>query len=793
MTVFWLLGTYAGGILLAGALRSVPTPEVSALALCLFAAWFRLRKSVWALLPAGGIFLLLGVLWAGQAHLPPRQHDHVSRFITEQPCVIEGTMRRAATFHDGRSRFELEVSKVLRGTRAAQASGLVRVSVGEGQIPAIEGQTLRLRSRLRAPRNFGSPGEFDWVGHLAGQDIFVTAYLADAAQAVVIDRQDRSKTTVSMIAAFRRSLAERIEAAVPVPEAGLVQALVIGMRDGVTPAQRRFLSEGGVAHLFAISGLHFGMLALLLYVGCRWLYRRSTRLLLWCPPRRVIPLLLILPMGGYLLLSGNGLAARRAFLMTTAASLLYSGNRRTGPLQLLASAALAILLFEPLALFRPAFQLSFAGLAGILFWLPGWQSPLNRTPAWVRWPALLCLTTLAATLATAPLTLWHFQTFAPASLLTNLAATPIIAWGAVPLGLAGVLLSSFAPQAAETCFAAAGYLTACALQIVAWLISLPGLAAIRYFPSQGDLWAAILLLAALTVRGRRPARWLLRCSLAAGALCFFLPPAATDPTLRIVAFSVGQGDATLVSLGQGHDYLIDGGGMPRSSFDPGERLIAPALGRLKVRKLKGVLLTHDHPDHLEGLHFILDHFPVDKVYSGIPAEDLEPALLAIIKRRNIPLEILSSGWCELDAGDKARLSIFTPRQDHNDINERSLAVYAGFGTEGVLLTGDMGPASLRQLKKAGMPGPTTLLKLPHHGSRASLPARFLTYLNPRLAFVSAGRNNSHRLPHPATVSLCEDLAIPLCRTDLQGTLTFASNGRGWAASCGTHGFFIDEY
>ena len=780
MHVFWLFGAYASGILLASVQKSPADPLLCIPGMLLFIAWVLFRKSVWGILPAIGAFMLLGFVWASQAQLPPRSNDHISGFVDGEPCVIEGTMQHLASYSDGRSRFDFDVTKILRGTSSAKASGLVRVSVRQGVIRAVEGQTLRLRSRLRVPRNFGSPGEFDYVGHLAASKIFVTAHLADAAQ--IVPLVETSRRQAPLLAGFRHRVAARISQAVPDSEAGLVQALVIGMRDGVTPEQRQILSEGGVAHLFAISGLHFGLLGLLLYIGCRWLYCRSTQLLLWCPPRRIIPLLLILPMAGYLFLTGNGLPTRRAFYMTTTASLLYSSNRRTPPMQLLTTAALAILLIEPLALFQPAFQLSFAGLFGILLWLPNWQKPLNNTSPWLRWPTLLVLTTLAATLATAPLTLWHFHVLAPAGLLTNLAATPIIAWGAVPAGLFGVILTSAAPQLADICFAGAGALVALAMQIVDWLVKLPGLTAIHYFPSHCDLLALLVFLAILAVRGWQTSRWLLRLVLLAAGLVLIQPATGEDPTMRVVALSVGQGDATLLSLGNEQHYLIDGGGLPRSSFDTGERLVAPALGRLQVRRLKGVLLTHDHPDHRDGLRFILNHFPVEKFYCGQTLEELDRELHDAIIRRNIPIETLEQGWTRLDSGNDVRVSIFTPQQDHRDKNERSIAVYARLGGDGVLLTGDMGPDSLQQLNIAGLPGPTTLLKLPHHGSLRSLPSVYLPIIKPRLAFVSSGRNNPHHLPHPETVRHCEAGAVPLYRTDLQGSLDFISAGRGWSAA-----------
>ena len=150
---------------------------------------------------------------------------------------------------------------------------------------------------------------------------------------------------------------------------------------------------------------------------------------------------------------------------------------------------------------------------------------------------------------------------------------------------------------------------------------------------------------------------------------------------------------------------------------------------------------------------------------------------------------LGRGWTDIPVATSNRLHIFTPRQNHNDINERSLAVYARVATDGVLLTGDMGPSGLNQLLEAGLPGPATLLKLPHHGSRRSDPAPALASWTPDIAFVSAGRHNPYRLPHAEVVDYCDRIGLPLLRTDRHGTLVFHATGSGWQTARAGEGLF----
>jgi competence protein ComEC len=587
----------------------------------------------------------------------------------------------------------------------------------------------------------------------------------------------------------RASLGRFIDRRLDPGRAPLVRALVIGDAGGFDPALRDLLSRSGLSHLFSISGLHFSLLAGLLYAAALCLWRRSETLLLHAPPRRFLPLALLPVLAGYLLLTGAALPTRRAFLLAAAGAGLLLWRRRCRPLALLASVALLMLLAEPLALFDPSFQLSFAGVLGILLLLPRWQQRLTAAPRPLRWTALLALTTVAATVATAPLCLHHFHLLAPAGLLTNLLAVPVVSLVAVPLGLAGALLVPLWPAAAALLLQGCGATTAAVLAAVGRVVAWPPLAGYRfYLPASATVAAALLAAALLLPGGEGRRRWL-RPGLAAAGLLLLLLPSVPPPGLSVTAVSVGQGEALLLTRPDGRHYLIDGGGLPGERFDVGQRLLAPALGRLGVRALEAVVLTHDHPDHREGLQHVLEHFPVGAFWSALPPEHLEPALAEILRRRGIPALRFAPGWSPLAAGPDETFALHAPPTAEGSPNDQSLVLYCRFGRDGVLLTGDLERAGVETLLASALPGPVNLLKLPHHGSRHSEPQRLLEQLRPQLALVSAGAGNPMRLPHPAVVADLDRRKIRLLRTDRDGTIRCRSTGDGWRGEVWRRGLF----
>jgi competence protein ComEC len=706
-------------------------------------------------------------------------HNHISRFADHPAAVIEGRVLTTEKRAGGGYRLLTEARQIVKGRTAAKATGRLLLYIKEGKLQVHPGQIIRWRSTLRQPSRFGNPGEFNYPLYLAARGIYVTSFLNRAEDLTILANHPAAEK--AYLENWRHSLASHIKEVVPHDAAGFLQSLLLGWRGGISIEQRQLLSSSGVAHLFAISGLHFGLLALLLYQLGRGLYTRSQRLLLWCPPQRIIPVLLIFPLAAYLLLTGNAWATQRAFLMTTIVALLFAWGRRTPPCILLATVAFCLLLSNPLALFQPGFQLSFSGVAGILIWLPHWQKKTVDCAKLLRWPLTLIMTTVAATLATAPASLWHFHQFTPAGLLTNLFAIPLIAWGAVPLGLLSLATLPFSNFIADTGLLLAAKLVTLALNIVTSISQWPGMTAIPCYLTLSTLIFLIGLLMVCMPFGQQQAQWLTRSVLLVITVttAWLTQPQIAD--VQITAISVGQGDATLVSLAGSH-YLVDGGGLPGSTIDPGEQLVAPALGRMGVRQLTGVILTHNHPDHTSGLVYIIRRFPVAKFYLAAEAGELSPELQEALKDNEVPIERISKGWTHLTNDNYRRFSLFAPSQSSPDKNERSIAVFADNHRQGALLTADLFGTGLSQLVEAGLPGRVTLLKMSHHGSRHAEPLRYLEWLKPNVVFVSAGRGNPYGFPHQQTLEACSRQQVDLFRTDTQGMLQFSIIEDRWHGS-----------
>ncbi|MCD6526272.1 MAG: DNA internalization-related competence protein ComEC/Rec2 [Desulfuromonas sp.] len=771
--VWPLLTSYVVGLLLANRLL---TPQLwilptAATAVSLIISYYTTRLP--RALPVWFIVLALGT--ASYPHALQPAGSNLDPHLNIPSLIISGRVLQIDP-QPGRWRMDVaieELAGVGSNGKRATATGRVRIQVADNNGQPQPGDRICFRSKLRRPRRFGLPGEFDYPRHLANEGIRYTGYLSSGDSIANLGPISTFDPTLT-IARWRNKLGRSMASQLSEDSAYLL-SLTLGEKTRFSSPQRQRLARLGLSHLFSISGLHLGLLATLLYALFNRLYRRSTTLMLRQPAQLMVPLLTLPWLLFYLLLSGGSLPTLRALLLIALAALVLCRQRHTPPIQLLGLVALLILLMQPLALFSVSFQLSFCGVAALMLCLPSQQKQLKHR--WQRWLLLPPLATLVATLATAPIALWHFHLLAPAALLSNLFAIPLIGLLTLPLALCGTLLFALNPAAGLPCLQLAQRLIDGCLHLAERVAVGPFSAHHLYLNNPELLAIAVLCLVILCLIARQRR---LATRLAGAAVLMFSIYALLAPTpaaLQLIPFSIGQGDSLLLQRFGHENYLIDGGGLYSPTFDVGERLLAPSLGQLGVHHFKAVILTHDHPDHRKGLIYILRYFNVDQFWCSLPVNELHWSLQQVLQERRIPVRIFAAGWITIDE-PPTPLSIYAAPQPKN-MNDRSLALYAACRNDGLLLTGDLEQAGVSQLLAQPLPGPVQVLKLPHHGSRRSLPDQLLPQLKPQWAIASVGYNNRYGFPHSQVIEAVSRCGAQLIRTDRHGSVKFSSDGNGW--------------
>ncbi len=743
------------------------------------------------------VFLFLAILVLTNLRYPLQfssRQDIVQIDQLAQKVTLTGEVINVRELTEGRSWIKLRADSVaIKGQPVVLKSPLlIRLYFGEGAGSLLPGDVIRCKSRLRKPRLFGMPGEFNWPRYLASEHIDMTAWVKNIEKITILDRQENRINR--KIVSWRSQIAKTIQGRMSEDRAYLVRALVLGEGGVIPDTIRKTLAKSGISHLFAISGLHLGMIALLGYRLLLTLYRRFPRLLNWQPPQRALPLLLLPLLFGYLLLTGGAVSTSRAFVLAVLVAAFLCWRYYVNPLLLLASLALLSLLINPLLFWQAGWQLSFSGAAGILLWRPLWQHLSRDLRFYFRYPVQLFLVTFAAMLATLPLVLFNFHLFAPVGVVANLICVPIVTLLALPIGFSGLLFYPLFPQLAGLLLQLCGFILEVVLSLANWFTALPGCSGTYLFLSHWQNLAVALLilpmlLFPLLVKTNR-LRFIICCILPAVVLWQF--PLTQSSPVALTMFSVGQGESMLLRNNRGEAVLIDGGGFYSDRFDVGERLLAPAFAELGVTELTAVVLTHDDLDHRKGLIFILDNFPVREFWVGQSPAKLHYSLQKVLSKRAIPVKVAPSGWSELPFWTSGHLSLFNGATPESRKNDTSLVMYYRHSKgNSLLLTGDLEEPGVEKLLEAGLPGPVSLLKLPHHGSKFSATDRLIDRLLPRFSLVSVGYQNRYHLPARSVVDYLQEKRVPLYRTDFSGTLQARYSPQGWQLRHWRKGFFVD--
>jgi competence protein ComEC len=247
----------------------------------------------------------------------------------------------------------------------------VRVSVYKPHVPFKSGDRVRLHKiRLKIPRNFKNPGRFDYHHYLKWQGIDVTGNISRPETMEPLGQFDLP-TWQTGLQKLRSQLVHSIEKLFPGEVGNLLKAMVLGMKDSLSPQVRDNYISTGLAHLMAVSGLHIGFVAAasyfilwpILFYGLFRLKPNSARA---GHARKLTAFLCLIPILFYMLVVGPKISSLRAGIMVSALLIAILVDRQSSLFNVFLTAGFAILLWKPESLLDAGFQLSFLAVGGIL-------------------------------------------------------------------------------------------------------------------------------------------------------------------------------------------------------------------------------------------------------------------------------------------------------------------------------------------------------------------------------------------------------------------------------------------
>lgn len=619
------------------------------------------------------------------------------------------------------------------------------------------GTRISISGNVSLPNERRNPGGFDESAWLRSKE---TALKMKAEQIIVLEE---SKGIWRVVQTLYHHMEGVMNEALSENEANLALALLTGAKHLLDDDFYAITQQMGIAHIFAVSGLHVGIIgsaALFLFRQCGWERGRISLLILSAG--------LIL----YCMLAGLPASSIRAAAMILLSALAIRLYRPANSINFLAFAAVLLLLDNPFLLWNAGFQLSFGVTLSLLLFV----TPISRKLWWISIPWLRSSVSvvLAAWIGSVPLSAWHFYTLSLLSPIYNFILVPVVSL-AVPLLLIAFLLAFLCPVGMHFWFLPAKALLFLLQDGTLWLYKLtekfsiavqwnigrpPYVAMVLY------LFLVILLYNWLNDKTfAKIHRKLYSCMIPIAIMIVLLCiPSAPDGT-QLLYLDTGQGSSAVLRTEEGEVIVFDTGAKRQE--------LASVLAWYGVNHVDAVILSHSDTDHINGLNAMLMNVTVGQIYMEQEqmTRDTMQDLLLKAKGKDTAYEAVSERM--ILSLEKGNIILESFSDYSNTENRTQLTAMLYYGDTSVAFPGDLAVYGVQQFLKAQHR--ITIWTVPHHGSKYSGSQscyRLLKQKGVKYAVISAGQDNHYGHPHQEVLNWLNQAQISYDITAEQGALLF---------------------
>lgn len=664
----------------------------------------------WLSLP---LILIAGFCWAAF------QADQILAWklpenLMGQPVSVTGKIVDVPQIKDKETRFQFKIQKLQNNHLSS--SPLILLSWYQSAPELHSGEKWKLNVRLKTPHGFANPGSFDYEAWLFEHRIRATGYV-QSGNLICSD----NRFHFSFLDSLRENIANSITKDLKdYPLAGLITALSVGIRNAITPQQWNILRATGTNHLFAIAGLHIGLVSSIIFFLMNFIWRRCNRLMLWIPAQQAAAFSALIAALFYSALAGFSLPTQRAIIMIGVFLIAHLRRKNLPPLTALSLSLLAVLIWNPLAVISNSFWLSFVAVAFIIYGMSGRVRSWNSGIKWMRIQWILTISLL-------PLGLLFFQEASLLGFIANLIAIPLTGFIVLPLCLLGDIFFFIIPPLSHYIFVLAER----ALELV-WIIltKISEQQGAQWHLSVDNFWiffSVCLAIILLLAPRKFPARFFGLIGLL--PLILWSPQKPTANELWFSLLDVGKGFSAFVQT-QHTALLFDTGNHNHSQLDSAIAVIIPFLMTSHINALNMLVISDADNAHMGGTESLLKHIRVEKILTTIPYYFLSDTAKNCYAGQEW-------NW------DGVQYEMLYPEKN-NSAENNACVLKISTSAESILLLGDVGKKGLKDLlKKSSALLKADIVVIPNITHSADILPQFIQAVHPE--FVLFPEPSQHTL------------------------------------------------
>ena len=535
----------------------------------------------------------------------------------------------------------------------------------------------------------------------------------------------------------------------------LIPGLVIGDTSLEEPDFIIEMRRVGLAHLTAVSGANFAIIAAFLLWLSQWIFRGvKARLIL-------TSIVLI----GFIFLVRPSPSVLRASVMCAVILIAKARGVKADSVPSLGLAIAFLILMDPFQAIDPGFALSVSATAGILLLAPKIETWLTEKYGHEKLAQVIAIP-LSATLMCTPIILAISGLFSLVSIPANVLVAPVVA----PITIIGFIAALLSPIIPGISYLLLLLIKPLAQFIVGVSNTASGLPVLMLPKSYLGALIAIFVIALIKFK-----KWLaLFLLLIIVTLIIALPGRWPGSSWAVVNCNIGQGDGLVINLGKNEALVIDVG--------PDAKLMDECLKNLGVKKIPLLVISHFHADHVHGLDGALFGRDIANAWVSNLDQPRSERDTAYLLLGATPIHQATAGeTIEFkSAKGLVKIEVLWPTKlqsnfealpgDGSAINNSSIALLITVGNLRIFTAGDLEPPAQEALLALTKIEPIDIYKVSHHGSSFQFPP-LMSALQPKIALISVGAGNSYGHPAPSTVNALEALGARTFRTDQDGAIS----------------------
>ncbi len=711
------------------------------------------------------LFTALGIMLVHKGYAP--QYADVDDMAkNEQEVYVSGFVEKISHTKKGTPKIVFNVYDISTETTSKPVEQLKIQIITDKKSKVTLGENLIIRGELNLLEPRRNPGAFDEFLYSKTRNISYKMF------GEVVSHGAVKNNIYTKLYYWRDKISSVYESILPQREAALLEAMLLGNSDNLDDEIRNLYAVAGIVHIIAISGVHISLISLFIFSVLQTFLRKEQ-----CSAITIIILVL------YTIFTGGAVATVRATYMSCVVLFGYLLKKQSDIYTSIAFSALTILMVQPLFLFDIGFLLSYVSIIAVVLVAPFFSNLFFIPKILIR----LFACSIGVSIVISPITAYFFHWFSLAGILANVVILPFASI-IVIVGLMSGFVGLFSLEISQILcgmvfFILKFYEFVCLIaeklpfsKIVTGKVSIVFL--IFYY------LITILVIYYLFAKGEVKAKikkYIILTSIL--FLIFGVVSYGIPKKLEVVFIDVGQGDSIFIKTADHKNMLIDGGGSPfDDSFSVGKSTVLPFLLYERALNLDCVFVTHPDADHIEGVIDIMDDVKINRIFVSdynFSEEPLYRQLISKAEKYKIKVEKLKSGD-SITVSDDLHISCVSPNKNSHfdNINDASLVLKMSYKNNSFLFTGDateLAENIIIDTYKNELH--SDVLKAGHHGSKTSSSDQFVKMVDPKIAVISAGKNNRYGHPSKKTLDTLHKYNVSIFNTQSMGAIIMKSDGK----------------